>query len=95
MDGGFDLAAVAHDAGVVHQTVDVGRPKSGNVGHVEVGKGGAKGRSLAQDREPRKSRLKALQTEALEEAVVGDDRTAPLAVVIVEVLGRADRPEAA
>jgi hypothetical protein len=51
--------------------------------------------ALAQDRQPRQARLEAFEAQLLEQPAVVPDRKAPLAVVIVDVLGCGDAPEAA
>src|SRR5262249_8540555 len=52
---------------------------------VEPGERGSKGRTLRQDRPPRKARLERLQAQLLVQRDAVDDGTAPLLVVVREV----------
>jgi len=95
VDRRFDLAAVAHDAGVAEQAGDVAGAEAGDLGGIEAGEGAAEGFALVEDRQPAQARLETLEAQLLEQAPVVDHGKAPLAVVVVPV-GRAGRaPEAA
>ena len=86
-DGRLDLAAVADDAGVAEQPLDVGVGVGRDDVGVEVGEGGAEVRALAQDRRPRQAGLEALEADPLVEAALVADRHAPLGVVVVHEEG--------
>jgi hypothetical protein len=81
---------VPHDRGVAQQSLDVALPETGNALGVEALESGAKALALAQDRQPRQSRLEALETEPLVESALVRDGAAPLLVVVgvVERVGR-------
>ena len=70
-------------------------PKRATRCGIEVAEGAAEVLALAQDRQPREPRLKALEHELLEEPRVVGDRASPFVVVVgdVERIGR--RPPAA
>jgi hypothetical protein len=91
----LDLAAVAHDAGVLQQAVDLGRAPAGQHVDVEAGEGAAKVLALFQDGPPAQAGLKALQAQLLEQAPVVGDGKAPFAVVVGQVLRRGQAPVAA
>jgi len=81
-DGGFDLGAGTDDAGVGEEALDVGLVEAGDLPGVEVAEGLAEGVALAQDGEPGKASLEAVEHELLPEraaVVLGD---APLFVVV-------------
>ena len=78
----FDLAAVADDAGVAEQALDVGGAEARDRLGVEVGEGAAEVLALAQDRQPGQARLEALEAELLEQVAVVGRGAAPLVVVV-------------
>src|SRR5262249_24831275 len=84
-DRRLDLPAVADDAGVGEQPVDVGLAKRGHPFRIEACERLAKRRPLAQDRQPRESRLKPLEAEPLVDAALVTDRPPPLLVVVAEI----------
>src|SRR3954453_3455969 len=81
-DRGLDLAAVAHDAGVVQEALDVALAETGDVLRVEAGEGRAEVVTLAQDRQPRQAGLEALEAQPLVEPALVRDRASPFVVVI-------------
>src|SRR5580704_1291447 len=95
VDDRLDLAAVAHDPRVREQALDVALAEAGDAPEVEAGEGRPERVALAQDRQPRQARLKALEAQLLEQPHVVGNREAPLCVVIGEVLGSRARPPAA
>src|SRR6185503_5878367 len=73
----LDLAAVAHDALVLQEPLDVALPEARHALEVEVGEGGAEVLALPEDRDPRESGLEPLQADLLVEAPVVALRKAP------------------
>src|SRR5581483_8260922 len=86
----LDLAAVTDDPGVFEEPVDVALAVAGDAVGFEAGECRAKPLALAQDRQPREPRLKALETEPLVEPPLLADRPAPL-LVVVDVVARVGR----
>src|SRR3954451_12810004 len=66
-DRRLDLAAVADDAGIRQQALDVALAEAGDGVGVEAGERPPEALPLAQDRQPGQTRLEALETEALVE----------------------------
>ncbi len=85
VDRRFDLAAMADDARVAEQPLDVARLEPRDALELEIGEAFAKSLALAQDREPAQARLEALEADLLEQAAVVGDRESPLAVVVGDV----------
>ncbi len=94
VDGGLDLAPVAHDGRVLHQALDLGGAKGCDLLGVEVRERGAKALALVQDGEPAQAGLKTLQADLLEQPAVVRHRKAPLGVVVVAVQRRGLAPGA-
>src|SRR5215207_10516908 len=94
-DRRLDLLAVADDPGVAEQALDVLVVVPGDLLDVEAVEGATEVLALAQDREPGKARLERLQGEPLEQLVLAVQRPTPLGVVVLDVVGRAERPPAA
>lgn len=88
VDRRFDLAAVAHDAGIAEEARDVALAEGRDPVEVEARKGGTEVLALAQDRQPRQAGLEALEADLLEQPDIVGDRTAPFAVVVDGVVGR-------
>ena len=86
-DRGLDLLAVAHDARVPEQPLDVGGTERGNQLGIEAREGAAEGLSLAQDRQPRETRLESLEAHALVQAALVEHGAPPLLVVVALVQG--------
>src|SRR4051794_41036470 len=84
-DRRLDLRAVADDARVVQQPLDVVVAEPRDRLGLEVRERGAKRLALAQDRQPGQAGLERLERHALEQAAFVGDRTAPLLVVIALV----------
>ena len=80
------------DPGVVEEADDVAVAEGGDLLRFEPGERPPERVALAEDREPRQSRLEALQAEFLVDAAVVGQRPAPLVVVVGLVLGRAAGP---
>ena len=94
-DGGLDLRAVADDAGIVHEPLDVALVERRDRVDVEAGERGAERRPPPQDRDPRQPGLEPLEAELLEQRPVAVQRRAPLLVVVARVLGVGADPGAA
>jgi len=94
-DRRLDLRAVAHDAGVAHQGFDLGGAVANDRLRREAVKGGAKARALAQDREPGKPRLEAVEDELLEDRPIVPFGHAPFLIVIGDIERVEARPRTA
>ena len=66
-DDRFDLEPVADDAGILQQAVDIGLPKTRDPVDLELGEGGAEGRTLLQHRKPGQPGLVDFEGQALEQ----------------------------
>jgi len=75
---------MAHDGGIAEQVRHVARAHAGDAIDIEACECLAKSLALAQDGDPGEARLKAFETQFLEEARVVGDRESPLAVVVVD-----------
>ena len=95
VDHGLDLAAVADDRGVIEQAGYVILSEAGHPGVVEAGEGAAKGIPLAQDGQPRKTGLEALEAQLLEQTAILGERETPFRVVVGPVLQGGISPPAA
>ncbi len=95
VDRRLDLAAVADDAGVLQEPVDVALAEARDRLDVEVREGGPEVLALAQDREPGQPGLKALEHHALVQATVVGDRPPPFLVVVADVVRVCGSPPAA
>ena len=82
VDGGFDLAAMAHDACVAEESLDIGGPKARHNLEVKPAERGPEVLPLAQDRQPRQPGLEPLEAHLLVQAHVVGNRQTPLGVVI-------------
>src|SRR5712671_526667 len=95
-DGGLDLQAVTHDAGIAAQGRAAACIKARDLARLEAGERAAVAGALAQDGRPRQARLRALEGEHLEQQSVIVHRPAPFLIVIADVIGvGAARPPAA
>ena len=83
--GAFDLGAIAHDAGVLHQPFDFRRPVARDFFRHETIEGAAEIFALAQDGDPRQAGLKTIEDEFFVERAVVEFRHAPFLVVIGDV----------
>src|SRR5687767_229080 len=81
-DGGRDLGAIAHDAGIAEQCPRAGGGEPRHRARIEPGKRASIGRALGEDRRPAEPRLRALEDEELEQPPVVVHRHAPFLVVI-------------
>src|SRR5262245_4465913 len=84
-DRAFDLHAVAHDAGVLHQPLDLLRRIARDFLGLEAVEGAAEVVALAQDGDPGEAGLKAIEDQLLIERAVVVFRHAPFLVVIGDV----------
>ncbi|MNT43495.1 hypothetical protein D3C72_1799710 [compost metagenome] len=91
VDGGQDLGAIAHDARVAHQALDVGVGVARHAFEIEVVEGLAERLALAQDGDPRHPCLEAFQADLFVQPAVVPHRPAPFMVVVV---GHGRLPEA-
>jgi hypothetical protein len=90
----FDLPAVPDDRRVGEQPLDVAAAELRDAVRLEPLERGSECVALSQDREPGEAGLEPLQAQALVEAPLVPDRTAPLLVVICVVGGVARLPAA-
>ena len=94
VDDGFDLAAMAHDAAVLEQALDVAPGEACDPVEIEIVKCRTEIVALGKDGAPAQSGLKAFQTKFLEQAMIVVDRETPFGVVIAEKLRCSARPTA-
>src|SRR5882757_6717867 len=95
-DGGLDLQAVTHDAGIAAQGRAAACIKARDLARLEAGERAAVAGALAQDGRPRQARLRALEGQHLEQQSAGARRPTPFLIVIADVIGvGAARPPAA
>src|SRR5262249_34437772 len=76
---------VAHDAGVLHQRLDLLRGEARDLLRREAGEGAAEVVALAQDGDPGQPGLEAVENELFEQRAVVVFRHAPFLVVIGDV----------
>ena len=88
VDRRFDLAAMAHDAGIGEQPLDVGAPKRATRSASKSAKARRKASRLLRIVSQLRPGLEAFEAQLLEQPPVVRDREAPLVVVVVPV-GRA------
>ncbi len=91
----LDLGAVAHDAGVGHQALDLWLAVARDFFRRKTVEGAAEIFALAQDGDPRQSGLKAVEHELFVKRAVIIFRHAPFLVVIGEIERIVFRPRAA
>src|SRR5262245_24214287 len=84
-DRALDLHAVAHDAGILHQLLDLFRRVARDFRRLEAVEGAAEILALAQDGDPGEPGLEAVENELLVERAVVVFRHAPFLVVIGDV----------
>jgi hypothetical protein len=84
-DRSLDLAAVADDARIGEQPLDVAFVEARDARWVEAGERAPEVAALAQDRQPRQAGLEAFEAEPLVDPALVDDRPAPLLVVVALV----------
>src|SRR5450631_138452 len=84
-DRALDLGAVADDAGVVHQRMQLFGVVARDLFRDEIVEGAAKVVALAQDRDPRQPGLKTVEDELFVQRAVIIFRHAPFGVVIGQV----------
>ena len=85
VDGGLDLQAVAHDAGVPHQSLNFLLFESRDLARIKSGKRLAEVFALFEDDEPAQARLKTFQHEKFKELPVVMHRTAPFLIVVLDI----------
>src|SRR5580704_15234529 len=83
--GAFDLGAVAHDAGILHQPLDLGRSIARDFFRNKIVEGAAEVVALAQDGDPRQAGLESVEHEFFVERAVVVFRHAPLQVAIGDI----------
>src|SRR5262249_59292212 len=86
------LRPVAHDAGVAEQPRDVVRAEARHDGGVEPAERSTEIVAFPQDCQPGQPGLERLQTQPLEHGGVVTDWTAPLVIVVREVILAAQGP---
>ena len=86
-DARLDLAAVADDARILHESIYLCCVECGDALRVKSLVGTTEILALVQDRRPRESRLKRLQEEELIECVIVVERDAPLLVMVLDIDG--------
>ncbi len=84
-DGAFDLGAVADDAGILHQPLNLSRRVARDLLRLETVEGGAEIVALAQDSDPRQAGLEAVEDQLFEQRAVVPFGHAPFLVVIGDV----------
>src|SRR5712692_3286734 len=94
-DRRFDLEAVAHDAGIGHQSLHVAYSEARDLCSVEPGEGPAVVVAFVQDRRPGEARLGAFEDQEFEELPIVVDRDSPFVVVIAQILFAPQAPRAA
>jgi hypothetical protein len=93
-DRGLDLRAVADDAGVEHEVLDILLGELRHSINVEVTERGSEGLPPAQDRDPGQTGLEPLEAHFLEEGPISPKLDSPFLVVIAAILLVADTPRA-
>jgi hypothetical protein len=93
-DDSLDLSAMAYDAFILEQTLDVALDEARYAVEIEIVKRRAEVLALREDSAPAQSGLKSLQTQFLEQATIVTDREAPFGVVIGEKRRCAGAPAA-
>src|SRR5712691_4225532 len=84
-DGAFDLQPIAHDAGILHQPLDLLRRVASDLARREAVEGAAKILAFAQYGDPGQAGLEAVENELLVKRAVVEFRHAPFLVVIGDV----------
>src|SRR5262249_2207550 len=84
-DRAFDLGAVAHDAGIVHQRVDLLGVVARDLLRLEIVESATEIVALAQDGDPGEPGLEAVEDQLLVERAVVIFRPAPFGVVVGHV----------
>ena len=87
VDRRLDLAAVPDDAFVPEQLRDLPFAEARDLLEVEAPERAPEVLALAEDRQPRQAGLETLEADLLEEPVVVGDSSAPLVVVVAQVVG--------
>src|SRR5262249_49770296 len=94
-DRALDLGAIAHDAFVAHQRLDLALAVAGDRGRLEAVEGAAEIVALAQDGDPRQPGWEAVEHEFFAQGAVIVLGPPPLGVVIGDVERVLPRPGAA
>ena len=94
-DRRHDFGAVAHDAGVLHQRLDLRLVVAHDLFRIEAVEGGAEGVALAQDGDPGQAGLEAVEDQLFEQRAVVPFGHAPFLVVIGDIERILARPGAA
>ena len=85
VDGSGNLAAMADDAGIEQQALDVCLIHGGDLGDIEAVKHFSKAFPLAQDGDPGQPRLETLEADLLEQPRIRRNGATPFAVMIVAI----------
>jgi hypothetical protein len=93
-DDRLDLTTMADDAFILEQSVKITLGETGYSAEIEIMERGAEVFSLGKYGAPAQARLKAFQTQFLEQAMVIINRETPFRVVIREKLRCGARPTA-
>src|SRR5262249_17007099 len=93
-DNRFDLSAMANDAFILKQTIKIALREACDLVEIETMKRRTEVLALSEDGAPTQSRLKALETQLLEKAVIIEDRNTPLRIVIAGKLRWGSGPTA-
>jgi hypothetical protein len=91
-DRRLDLAAVADDAGIGEEPLDLTLAERGDGIDVEPGEARTERGALAQDRDPRQPRLEAFEAQQLEQLVLVVLWPTPLVIVVRDVVRVRARP---
>src|SRR5262245_52634364 len=95
VDRRLDLAAMANDAFVAQQPADIASRVTRDAVDVEAGKRAAEVLPFPQDRDPAQARLKAFETDLLEQTRVVFHALTPFMIVILDVERIGPAPPAA
>ncbi|MET3758526.1 hypothetical protein ABID08_005908 [Rhizobium binae] len=91
VDDSIDFAAMADDALVLQESLDVGTIELRDTVEIESTEGRPEVLALGKDSSPAQARLKAFEAEFFEKAKIVGDRKAPFGVMVMKKLwcGRA------
>ncbi len=85
VDCRHDLAAMTHNAGILHQTLNVFVSKCRHFLDVKPGEGSAKILALAQDCQPGQAGLEPLKAQFFKQPCVIGNRMSPFMVMIFKI----------
>jgi len=93
VDGGVDLAAMAHDARVLEQAVDAATVEPRDRVDLEIGETRAEVFALVENREPAEPGLKPFEAEFLEDPPIVPRGHTPFVIMVVGIGLGARRPK--